>query len=85
MQRDVCVLYTRFMPEPSLHITALITARNDARLTFFAHRDPGDLTPAEKRAFKYRNMAFLLLLKAAQMELEAETEMEALISLEQTA
>lgn len=54
----------------------------EAQDAFFAHRDPGNLTPAQKQAFQYRDMAHLLLFKAAQMELDAETELQALLNME---
>lgn len=60
-------------------------ARDGARQQFFAHRDPGNLTPAQKRAFQYRNMALLLFLNAAQIELEAEQDMQALLAMEKAA
>lgn len=64
----------------------LLFANRDAALAaFMAHCDPGNLTPAQKRAFKHRNMAYLLLLKAAQMELDAELELHALLAMEHAA
>lgn len=63
-------------------ISTLIAARDGARERFFAHRDPGNLTPPQKTAFKYRNMAMLLWLKAAQIELEAELELCAMLEQE---
>lgn len=67
------------MADANQHLTDLIEARDSARAQFFAHRDPGNLTPSQKSAFKYRNMALLLLLKAAQLELDAELQLHALM------
>lgn len=53
-----------------------------AQDAFFASRDPGNLTPAQKQAFQYRDMAYLLLFKAAQMELDAECELQTLLNME---
>lgn len=47
---------------------------------FFKSRNPGNLTPAQEQAFQYRDMAYLLLFKAAQIELDAETELQALLA-----
>lgn len=71
------------MENPDAHLTDLIDRSNDARRRFFSHRDPGNLKPAEKRAFQYENMAYLLLWKAAQRKLEAELELQALLTQEQ--
>lgn len=70
------------MADGTPNLSDLIDARDTAREQFFAHRDPGNLTPSQKTAFQFRNMALLLLLKAAQIELEAELEMHALMALE---
>lgn len=64
------------MPDPNL--SDLMDACDAARQQFFAHRDPGGLTPAQKRSFQYTNMALLLLFKAAQIEVEAELQFHAL-------
>lgn len=69
-------------PQP---IDLLIANRDHARAAFFAHGDPGNLTPAQRLAFQYRNMALLLLLKAAQIELDAELHLHALIAAEENA
>lgn len=82
MLRDVRVLYIACMADDTLNISILMDRRDTARDRFFAHRDPGNLTPPQRLAFKYTNMAFLLLFKAAQTELEAEIEMLALLEAE---
>lgn len=64
------------MPDPNL--SDLLDACDAARRQFFAHRDPGGLTPAQQRSFQYTNMALLLLFKAAQIEVEAELQFHAL-------
>lgn len=66
------------------NLSALMDARDAARDQFFSHRDPGNLTPAQKSAYRYTNMALLLLLKAAQIELESELEFHALKAAEMT-
>lgn len=71
------------MESPDAALSELMDRSDTARQRFFAHRDPGNLRPAEKRAFQYENMAFLLLWKAAQRKLEAELELQALLSQEQ--
>jgi len=73
------------MHKPGPDIIELTKARNFARDAYFAHHDPGNLTPAQKHAYQYRNMALLLLLHAAQAELDAEVDMRALLSMEQAA
>lgn len=71
------------MPEAdTLKIDRLQTQLRTAQGHFFGNRDPGNLTPAAKQAFQYRDMAYLLLLKAAQMELEAEVELQVLLKTE---
>lgn len=70
------------MADDTPNLSDLIDARDGARATFFAHRNPGNLTPPQKLAFKARNMALLLLLEAAQIELDAELQMHALMALE---
>lgn len=62
------------------NLDTLFQARDAARATFLAHNDPGNLTPAQRRAHQFRNTALLLMLKAAQMELAAELEFHALIA-----
>lgn len=58
----------------------LFAKRDNARADYLSHCDPGNLTAAGKRAFQYRNMALLLMLKAAQLELDAELEFHALMA-----
>lgn len=64
-------------------IATLIDERDRARASYFAHHRPGNLTPAQLTAFRCRNMARLLLLKAAEAELNAELEITALLAAEQ--
>lgn len=66
-------------------IADLTCALSVARSRFFSHEDAGNLTPAQKRAFDYTNMAYLLLFQAAQIELDAETEMQTLLAAERAA
>lgn len=61
------------------HLTA---ARDTARHNFFMHRNAGNLTPSQRIAWHYRDMALLLFFKAAQLELEAETEIQVLLATE---
>lgn len=61
-------------------LDTLFQARDKARAAFLAHVDPGNLTPAQRRANQFRNTALLLMLKAAQLELDAELEFHALIA-----
>lgn len=69
------------MADPNnLKIEKLNAQRRGTQAQYFAHRDPGNLTPTEKQAFQYRDMAYLLLFKAAQIELDAETELQALLA-----
>lgn len=60
----------------------LTFTRDEARDQYFAFHNPGNLTPAQKHAFQFREMAYLLLLNAAQMELDAEMKLRALLSQE---
>ena len=63
-------------------IQTLFAHRDAAKAQFFAHCDPGNLTPSQKTAYQFRDMALLLLLKAAQIELDAELELRDLIRAE---
>lgn len=69
----------------SIAITYLTDVRDDARTRYFTHVDPGGLTPAEKRAWDFENFAYLLLLQAAQIKLDAEIELQRLLDLEMAA
>lgn len=70
------------MVDSGTELSRLFDERDVARERFFAHRDPGNLKFAQKRAFRFKSMAYLLLLKSAQMELEAELEMQSLLAQE---
>lgn len=76
------VPYIACMAASDNDIVQLVTTRDKARDEFFASRDPGNLTSIQKQAFQYRDMAYLLLFKAAQMELDAELELRALLKAE---
>lgn len=73
------------MADEISNLTWLKIKATNAQQEFFAHRDPGNLTPAQKQAFQYRDMAHLLLFKAAQMELDAEVELRALLNAEKVS
>lgn len=82
---DVRVSYIACMSSGNLSnrkLLRLTGARNKARWEYFNYSDPGNLTPPQKRAFKYRSMALLLQLEAAQIELDAEAEIQELLELE---
>lgn len=70
---------------PSRNLLALEHQRDDARENYFAHIDPGGLTPAEKRAWEYDQFALQLLLGAAQMRLDAEEKLQLLLKSEVAA
>lgn len=64
---------------PSNNISALQHQRDEARSNYFAHVDPGGLTPPQKQAWDYDHFALQLILQAAQLRLDAEAEMQALL------
>lgn len=64
---------------PATEILALQHLRDEARTNYFAHIDPGGLTPAQKQAWAYEHFALQLILQAAQLRLDAEAEMQLLL------
>jgi hypothetical protein len=60
-------------------IEALTAQRNAARDRFFAHDDPGGLTPAFLSAWQIEHDALAELLRAAQIRLDAEIEIQRLL------
>lgn len=80
---DVRASYIRRMDEAiTRKIYSLSADVRRAQEVFFASRDPGNLSPAQKQAFHYRDTAKLLLFKAAQLELDAELELQKLLAME---
>jgi hypothetical protein len=69
----------------SVNLTKLFRLRqrrDEARDHFFLHRNPGNLTPAENTAFAMEAEAYELLLRAAQIRLDAEEELQRLLAAE---
>lgn len=85
MRLNVPIPYIAFMGTDAHFLSDLIDKRDAAREQYFAHRHLGNLTPAQETAFKLTNMALLLLLHAAEIELSAELELHALLATEQEA
>jgi hypothetical protein len=74
------------MTDGATHTHAFLTrCRDDTRAAYFAHTDPGGLTPAQKEAWQLENMGLLLLLHAAQKRLDAEFEILCLLNVERAA
>lgn len=63
-------------------ISELETARNEARRLYFAYRDLGGLKPAQKKAYELERFALQLWLEAAEIRLQAESEMQRLLTAE---
>lgn len=70
------------IPDPATarSLLELEQSRDDARGHYFAHSDPGGLTPATKHAFELDHFALQLILAAAQKRLDAGFEMSNLMS-----
>lgn len=64
------------------NLAALFAKREAAAQVYFAHAIPGNLTPAEKKAFHLENFALQLMLEAAQTRFAAELEMQELLEVE---
>jgi hypothetical protein len=71
--------YIREMGEARPIIDALTSERDLARQKFFAHHNPGNLTPAQFKAWELEHHALKELLEAAQIRLDAEVEMHDLL------
>lgn len=69
----------------SFAITFLETERDERRERYFSHTNPGGLTPPHQKAWEFEHFALQLLLEAAQMRLDAETEMDRLLRAERAA
>lgn len=82
MTGNVLPPYIPRMGEARHIIDVLTNDRDRARQSFFAHSNPGNLTPAGSRAWQIEHNALRDLLRAAQIRLDAETEMQQLLAWE---
>lgn len=60
-------------------LRALEERRDRAKAIYFAHRDPGGLSPSLKDAWGMEHVALYLMLKAAQTRFIAELELADLL------
>ena len=74
-----------FMAGMTTKILILTVQRDDAARRYFDHLRRGNLTPSQLTAFELQDVALRLLLKAAQIELDAEIELQTLLNVEQAA
>lgn len=75
----------KIITEQTKDILLLSARRDEAREHYFAHRDPGGLTPAAKEAFNLEHFAYQLFLAAAQTRLDAAVELHGLLMLTEAA
>ena len=74
-----------FAHDNNVSLLALESERDQARNYYFAHIQPDSMNNAQLKAWKYEHFALQLIMAAAQVRLDGESETRALIKVGETA